>query len=1051
MADGPILKTSYASGELSPQVWGRPDMRQFHNGCSVMRNAFVNYRGGASSRAGTAWVGRCKQSGSAQPPRNIPFRFSSTQSYVLEFGDGYMRVVANGGYVTETPAPITAMTLVYPLVINVPSADWAIGDWVYVSGVAGTTQVNGRTFIVSARAGTSYTLHDIFDRPVNALDYSAYVSGGTAARIYTKASPYAAVDLPYLKFTQSADVMTLTCVNQETGAEYPPYDLRRTSATAWDFVETTYAPSISPPASVSIATTSAGSWWYQYVVTAIDANTGDESVASTIASIQSVNIATTAGTITLTWPRVNGAAQYNVYRAPVSSAAQVPMGGLFGYVGSTFGTQFADGNITPANSKTPPVHLNPFARGAVLDVVPTAGGSGYTQATTTATISSAAGSGAHIVPIVVAGAVVAFIVEDGGKGYTSADTVSIVDSGGAPGSGATASLTIGPSSGTYPGVVAYFQQRRIYAYTRNQPDTYFASRIGSYTNMDQTSIPVDSDAIVGTPWAQQVNGVQWLIPMPGGLIIGTGDDVWQLAGAGGGALTPASQQATPQETYGFSKTVPPLKIGFNILYCQPYGSAVREMQYNYYAQIYLGTDISFLSNHLFENHSVRQWAWAREPNKVVWAVRDDGKFLSLTYLKEQEIAGWARHDTNGLVKSVCVVQEPPVDVPYFIVKRYIPGVDMWAYYQERMDGRLWQTNEDVWAVDAGRALDQPTRAATISMSSATGTRAISGVSVIDGGTGYTAPTARIVDPTGSGSGAEVALTTVGGVIAGATLVSGGANYGGYAAQIVDATGAGAAIALVIDTQVVIRADAPVFTAADVGAVVRVDGGRATVTSYQTPELLIASLTQALVKTLPDDPNQLPVPAEAGQWTITQPVQTLTNLEHLEGMTVSILADGSVHPPRVVADGTVRLDYPASDVKIGLPFVVQVQSMHADLGPQQPTIQAKRKRASSVLVRVAKSRGFEIGVNQPVAAALPLEQEIAWGVRPAGLMQQPKERGPQTTPGVAIPLYSGDYYVNVDDDWNTNYEASPGMIAIQQRDPLPLNLLMTVGEINIGDR
>jgi hypothetical protein len=56
----------------------------------------------------------------------------------------------------------------------------------------------------------------------------AYVSGGTFARIYTnKQSPYAAVDLPYLKVVQSADVMSLCCVNQATGTEYPPYDLTR--------------------------------------------------------------------------------------------------------------------------------------------------------------------------------------------------------------------------------------------------------------------------------------------------------------------------------------------------------------------------------------------------------------------------------------------------------------------------------------------------------------------------------------------------------------------------------------------------------------------------------------------------------------------------------------------------------------------------------------------------------------------------------------------------------------------------------------------------------
>ena len=891
MSDASILKTSFAAGEISPLVWGRVDLNKFHAGCSVMRNAFVNYRGGSSSRAGTAWVGRCKQSGSGYPPRNIPFRFSATQSYVLEFGDQYMRVVSNGSYVTETPLTITGVGLTYPLTIVVPGAPWAAGDWIYVQGVNGTSQIDNRTFIISAVAGSTFTLHDIFDRPVNGLAYSPYISGGTAARLYTVAAPYAAVDLPFLKYTQSADVMTLCCVNQDTGTEYPPYDLQRSGVTSWAFVQTTYASSISPPTGATAATTTAGTWHYQYVVTSVDSNTGDESIASSIAAVDSINIATTAGTITITWNPVVGAGSYNVYCAPISEAATVPLGGLFQYVGMSFGAQFADANITPSPTKTPPLHLNPFARGAIEQANPVAGGSGYVQATTSVVLHTSTGSGAVIIPIVVGGAVVAYIIEDAGHDYAPGDTMTVAGAG----TSATAALVIGPQKGTYPGVPAYFQQRRMYAYTTNKPDTYFASQVGSYTNMDQSDIPIDSDAIVGTPWAQQVNGIQWLIPMPGGLIVGTGDDVWQLAGAGGGALTPSSEQATPQETYGFSKTLPPLKIGYNIVYVQPYGSAVRELQYNFYANIYAGQDIGFLSNHLFDGHTLLQWAWAREPNKIVWAVRDDGKFLSLTYLKEQEINGWSRHDTNGLVQSVCCVPEPPVDAPYFIVKRYIPAVDQWFYYQERMDNRIWQTTEDVWAVDAGLALDQPTRNATITISSATGTRAIKSGHVVSGGSNYTSPTVNVIDPTGQGSGAVVELTLAGGVLDSVVIVDPGKNYGAYVTRIQDVTGRGGAIALVIDSSVVIGADNAVFVAGDVGSVVRVDGGQAVVTAYVSPQYVNATLTQAIVDTVPNDPNGMPLPAGPGAWTITKPIVTLTNLEHLEGLMVSILADGSVAP------------------------------------------------------------------------------------------------------------------------------------------------------------
>ncbi len=151
---------------------------------------------------------------------------------------------------------------------------------------------------------------------------------------------------------------------------------------------------------------------------------------------------------------------------------------------------------------------------------------------------------------------------------------------------------------------------------------------------------------------------------------------------------------------------------------QAKGSIVRDLSYNFYAAIYTGTDITVLSSHLFYDRTVVSWAFAEEPYKVVWIVRDDGTLLSLTYLKEQEIYGWARHDTNGIFQSVCSVSEPPVDAAYFIVKRYIRG--QWVYYSERMDNRLWTTAEDSWCVDCGLRYAGSTRGATLTASGTTG-------------------------------------------------------------------------------------------------------------------------------------------------------------------------------------------------------------------------------------------------------------------------------------------------------------------------------------------
>jgi hypothetical protein len=58
------------------------------------------------------------------------------------------------------------------------------------------------------------------------------------------ATPYSSDDIPDLKRTQSADVMTLT------HPDHPPYDLTRTDHNAWTITEVDFAPNVLPPSGV---------------------------------------------------------------------------------------------------------------------------------------------------------------------------------------------------------------------------------------------------------------------------------------------------------------------------------------------------------------------------------------------------------------------------------------------------------------------------------------------------------------------------------------------------------------------------------------------------------------------------------------------------------------------------------------------------------------------------------------------------------------------------------------------------------------------------------
>lgn len=706
-------KTSFSGGELSPSLFGMLDLGKVATGCSVLRNMFVSLRGGVHSRGGFAYAGRSLQTGST-PPRIIEFKFSATQQFVLEFSHLKMRIIYRGAYVVE---PSKAITAISGNQVTVPGHGYSVGDWFYVNG--SNTTADNRTFIISGVSGDNLTVTTVLGI---AVSVAGYVSGGTAARIYTVVSPYADVDLPYLKYDQSADEMTICCVNSSTGTEYKPYNLQRLAATNWQFNPITFASPVSAPTNVKAtqvySSIADANWWWDYCVTSVDA-LGRESVASDSANFLGINIATAAGSNPVTWNAVPGASYYNVYRRPISWAFPVINGSIYGFVGQSLGPAFVDANVNPNFSMSPPTHVNPFARGAILYVSMTAQGTGYSQYTTQVTVNTSTGSGAVLKAVVINGIIIGIVVVNGGENYAPGDTVTItdtvphgalysyVDSGGqhviygTGGTGASATITVGPQTGTYPSVVAYHQQRRWYGATTNAPDYYWASKPGDYENLD-SGIPVnDSDSISGSPWAQQVNGVEWFIPMPGSMILGTAEDVWQLTGGSGSfsPITPSSEQANRQTNFGMQATTRPVTVDWHVLYVQFGGYTVRQLTYNFWSNVFTGVDVSFLSNHLFTGHKVVNWTWSTEPHRTLWAFRDDGKLLSLAYYPDQEITSWSRHDTQGDVVSAATAKEDGYDIVYFVVRRTING-GSW-YFVERMDPRQWTSIDDCYCLDAG--------------------------------------------------------------------------------------------------------------------------------------------------------------------------------------------------------------------------------------------------------------------------------------------------------------------------------------------------------------
>jgi len=916
---------------------------------------------------------------------------------------------------------------------------FANGDEVFITGVQGMTELNGNAYFLAAVTPTTAALVDVYGVPVDSTTFHAYTGGGTAARIYTLPTIYNEEDLRWIKFVQSADVMTLCCVNQDTQTEYPPQDLSRFSNIDWSFSDVVAVSSVDPPASVAAVSSGAGTTFYEYVVTAISPIDGSESIASSIAAVEGVSISTTAGQNTISWSPVEGVSEYNIYKAQPSLGSPVPAGSLFGYIGSAYGTQFIDSNIVPAFAQVPPRHVNPFARGAVIGVSIMSGGSGYTTAS--AAITSATGSGAVLEVVVQNGAVVSVVIDDAGANYQNGDTIIINGTG----TGATAALLIGAQDGTYPSVPGYFQQRRAYADSLNQPDTYDMSQPGAYTNFDRRIPPIDTDALTGSPWGVQVNGIQFMVQSQAGLVMFTGLSSWLLNGAGSfatnsGPITPSSQDANPQPFTGCSPTVPPIKINNDIIYV----TAIAGLYYDLPYQLNLSEplDLTQYSTHLFTNHSVLEHAWCEQPNKIVWVVRDDGIMLSLTYLKAENIAGWARHDTNGQFWSVCSIIEPPVDALYLATQRFPGGKN--AYMIERMDNRLWDQVENCWCVDCALALPQPTPSATLTADTPTGLGALTGATVLTGGSGYSASTqVQVEDEVGEGSGADFTVTIDGsGAITALNLVTPGSGYIYPKISFLDPEGTGqdATAHAGLDNSATFTASAAVFAVGDVGKVIRMGNGVATITGFTDTQTVTAQITSPITKLRPNT-DDIVLPQGPGDWTMTRPITLVDGLGHLAGEMVTGLADGVVITPQVVtSDGTITLDAPASSIVVGLGFRAQLQSVYADAG--SPTIQGQRKKVAGVSALLEASRDIQVGSNQVDGSTLNPPQ-----IAPPWSDLDPYDnllRAPYNS--ITVPLYNGYVRTTVQGGFQ-----KPGQIALQQDFPLPMNVLSLVPELDPGDQ
>lgn len=254
----------------------------------------------------------------------------------------------------------------------------------------------------------------------------------------------------------------------------------------------------------------------------------------------------------------------------------------------------------------------------------------------------------------------------------------------------------------YPAAFTFFDERAVYGGTTKQPQTVWFSETDDFDDFEEGT--KDTDSFWRTLSSDKRNGIRWMSSLDS-LVVGTRGDEWRIrATSPDETITQFNYNAKPQTAHGSAK-IQPLQVGSVVLFVDFVGRKLREMTFSDYKQKYVSPDLTALSEHITLG-GITCIAHQKNPDDIVWCVRDDGSLLSMTYEREQDVVAWARHIIGGtsvVVESVSVIPGTDEDEVWITVARTINGST--ARYVEQLQPRVDVDLEDEWFVDSGYQWD----------------------------------------------------------------------------------------------------------------------------------------------------------------------------------------------------------------------------------------------------------------------------------------------------------------------------------------------------------
>tara|TARA_R110000787_G_scaffold91459_2_gene192792 strand:+ start:12443 stop:14893 length:2451 start_codon:yes stop_codon:yes gene_type:complete len=650
MARTSVVNTNFTAGELSEDLFGRVDITKYQNGAATIENFIVQPHGGVKRRPGTRFVKEVKTS--SLQTRLVSFEFSTTQAYCIEFGNLYMRFYKDQGAILEANKTISGATAANPVVVTATSHGYVNGEEVYISAVAGMTELNGKYYLVKNKATNTFELTNVDGTNINGSSFTSYSSGGTAARVYTVATTYTTADIPTLQFAQSADILYVA------HEDYTPRKIERTGHTAWTITDIPFTDGPYLTENITTTTLTPG------------AATGD-GVAFTASAITGINDGAgfqatdigrliTVGHQATAWAASTAYAVLAIVRNSGNVYECIKAGTSEGSGGpSSEGDEIVDDGATWKYLRDGGIQW----------------GYGVISARTNTTVVA--------VDIVNA------------LGGTTAETKW--------------KLGAWSDTGGYPAAVAFYEQRLFWAGSTAKPQTLWGSKSGDYEN--HTPGTLDNDPVIYTLATDQVNVIRWLSPGKV-MAIGTVGGEFIISGSTtADALTPTNVRVVREGTRG-SHTHKPVRVDNVVLYIQRQQRKLREFVYVFENDAFQSPDVTILSNQVGKG-GISEIAYQQEPSTVVWGVRADGQLIGMTYLRDQQVIAWHRHKiggafgstAHGVVESLAVIPSTTSgeDELWMIVKRTVNGVTRRyvEFIEKTFDPEENQTKADAFFVDSG--------------------------------------------------------------------------------------------------------------------------------------------------------------------------------------------------------------------------------------------------------------------------------------------------------------------------------------------------------------